>query len=292
MTDKANKPTIRTLIGWALIGSAFVLAVWATLQVGNAFNAGQRGAQLLGSWLVFTLVAWLVTRKRSLAARANARIVVGVLLWLVALVNLNADANEKKVGQAFLRDAIALNAGHTKKFLDLNERFTRVDLSTTLTPANVTTAAGITRGRAQVAQFKELIAARDALLLQNLEEVRKLVASVPAGPTKSGAQGIVSQRRDETIAVFKELSKTQLAHLTLVEQILDWCAAQGDKLANQGGQLLYESEAQAAELKILLDKLTVAETTANKAFEAASSVEQRAEERKVRSLKQATDLLK
>jgi hypothetical protein len=81
-------------------------------------------------------------------------------------------------------------------------------------------------------------------------------------------------------------------HLDLIGQILDWCAGQDGKLENQGGQLLYASEAQAAELKILLDKLTVAETAANKAFETASSLEQRAEERKVRSLKQATELLK
>jgi hypothetical protein len=185
MTDTASAPIARNIIGWALIVTAFVFAGWGALQVGNAFNAGQRVGQLLGTWLVFALIAWLVTRNGSMAARANGRIVVGVLLWGVALANFNGDANEKKVGQAFLRDAIALNAVHTQKFQALNERFTRVDLSTTLTPANVTTAAGIARGRAQVAQSKELIGARDALLQQNLEEVRKLVASVPAGPTKA-----------------------------------------------------------------------------------------------------------
>ena len=291
-TDAASEPTARNFIGWALIVTAFVFTVWASLKVGNAFTAGQRVGQLLGTWAVFALIAWLVTRNKSSSVRAYARIAVGALLWIVLAFNINADANEKKIGQAFLRDAIAMNKSHTERFQELNARFASVDLSTVLTPPNVTTAAGIASGREKLAQSKALIAARDALLQKNFDDIRKLVADLPEGPTKAGAQGSVGARRDETTRVFKDLSKTQLAHLALMEQILDWCAGQGSKLRNVGGQLQYTSREQADELQALLDKLTLAETTANKAFEVASALEKRAEEKKVRSLKQATELLK
>ena len=185
-----------------------------------------------------------------------------------------------------------MNKSHTQQFQVLNERFTRIDLSAVLTPANVTTPAGIAGGRAKVAQFKELIAARDALLKKNFEDIRQLVDGLPEGETKTGAQATVGKRRDDTIRVFRDLTKAQLVHLDLVGQILDWCAAQGSKLKTAGGQLLYTSAEQGNELQAMLDKLTVAEATANKAFEVASALEQRAEERKVRSLKQATELLK
>jgi hypothetical protein len=291
-TDAAREPTVWNFIGWALIATAFVFTVWASLKVGNAFTAGQRMGQLLATWGVFALIAWLVTRNKSSSVRASARIVIGVLLWIVVAVNFNGDATEKKVGQAFLRDAIAMNKSHIERFQVLNARFASTDLSTVLTPANVTTAAGIASGREKVAQSKALIAERDALLQKNFDDIRKLVADLPEGATKAGAQGVVGARRDETVRVFKDLSKTQLAHLDVIGQILDWCAAQGDKLRNVGGQLQYTSNEQADELKALLDKLAMAETTANKAVEVATALEKRTEEKKVRSLKQATELLK
>lgn len=288
----AGAPVALNVIGWTLAVAAFLLTGWSAIRLGNAFVAGQRCGQLVGTWLIMMLVAWLFTRNSAPAIRAWGRIAVSVLLWVVVAFNLSADAREKGIGQTFLRDAIALNGVHTQKFQALNERFTHADLSNVLTPANVTTAAGIAHGREQVAQFKELVAARDALLQQNLEDVRRLVTSLPEGPTKSGATATVGKRRNETVRVFMELTTTQLAHLDVVGQILDWCAAQDGKIHNVDNQLKYQSHEQFVELKVLLDKLAVAAAAADKAFEATTQMEQHAEERKAKSLKQATELLK
>lgn len=288
----ARAPVALNLIGWALAAAAFVFTAWSAMRVGNAFVAGQRVGQLIGTWLIMMLVAWLFTRNSAPLTRAYGRIAVSVLLWLVVAFNLSADAREKAIGQAFLRDAIALNGVHTQKFQALNARFSHADLSNLLSPANVTSAAGIAKGREQVAQIKQLIAARDALLTHNQDEVRRLVASLPDGPTKSGATATVGKRRDENVRVFKELTRTQLAHLDLVGQILDWCAGQDGKISSEGDRLLYRSHEQAAELKVLLDKLALAGAAADQAFEAATQMEKHAEERKAQSLKQATELLK
>ena len=288
----ARAPLALNVIGWAVAGAALLLTAWSGMRVGNAFVAGQRVGQLIGTWLIMMLVAWLFTRNSAPSTRAWGRIAVSVLLWLVVAFNLSADAREKAIGQGFLRDAIALNNVHQQKIQALNERFSHADLSTVLTPANVTSAAGIAKGRQQVAQFRQLIAARDALLVQNMDEVRRLVAGLPDGPTKFGATATVGKRRAENGRVFKELTRTQLAHLELVGQILDWCAGQDGKISSDGERLLYKSHEQAAELKVLLDKLALAGAAADKASEAATQVEQHAEERKAQSLKQATELLK
>ncbi len=103
---------------------------------------------------------------------------------------------------------------------------------------------------------------------------------------------MTGKKRDETIRVFKDLSKAQIVHLDLVEQILDWSAAQGNKLKLKGGQLQYTNVDQGPELQALLDKLTAAEKVSDKAFEAATLVEQKAEAKRVESLKKAKELLK
>ncbi len=147
--DTASAPTARIIIGWALIGTALLFALFAAQRSDNAFQAGQQVGKLIGSGLFIALFAWLITRKRSLAAQANARIVVGVLVWLVALGNSNLHSQEKKVGQDFLRAAIAMNTVHTQKFEALNKRFVGVDLSNLLTPQSITSAAGIAKARAK-----------------------------------------------------------------------------------------------------------------------------------------------
>lgn len=291
-SDEASEPTALKVIGAALIGTAFLFAGWSGAMQGGSYQAGQRIGQLLAIFLILLLVSWLFTRNSAPATRAYGRIVVGVLLWLVGGVNFNADSTEKKIGQAFLRDAIAMNAVHTKKFQALNERVSSADLASVLTPANVTTQAGIAKGREQVAQIKTLIAARDALIRKNFDDIRTLVGNLPAGPTKSGAEPMVAKRRTETLHAFDNLSKTQLAHLDVVGQILNWCAAQDGKLRNQDGQLRYTSREQFTEMQAWLDKLTVAEAAANKAFETANQLERTAEARSEKSLKRANELLK
>ncbi len=294
-TDSAppeSAPIVRNVIGWALVAIAFAFALISALRIDNAFQAGQQVGRLVGSGLFIALIAWLITRNRSRGARANALIVSGVLLCLVAVGNLGTIASEKKIGQKFLRDAIALNEVHTQKFQVLNDRFTRVDMSNLLTPVTITSKAGIAAGREKVAQSKELVAARDALLHQNFEDIRKLVADLPDGATKTEAQATIGKKREETIRVFKELSKAQNVHLDLIVQILDWSEAQGSKLKNVGGQLQYTTMEQGNQLQALLDKLTAAEKVADKAFAAASRVEQKAEEKRVEGMKRAKELLK
>ncbi|MEJ7806442.1 MAG: hypothetical protein WKG03_11055 [Telluria sp.] len=286
------QPTARNVIGWLLIGSAFAFSLVASLRIDNAFAAGQQVGRLVGYALVFALLAWLITRTRSLSAKANGRIVVGVLLLLAALGNFSVLAEEKKVGQTFLRDAIALNAVHTQKFQALNERFAAVDLTDLLTAKSMTSAADIATARDKVGQFKLLIVARDALLHENLDSVRLLVANLPEGMIKSDAHKAIGKKRKGTVRVFSELSRAQLAQMQVIDLLLDWSAAQQGKLTSNNGQLAYTSAQQGTELQALLDQLSAAEKVSDLAFEAASRVEKKAEEKRVEGMKLAKDLLK
>jgi hypothetical protein len=286
-------PAWKAAAGWLLIGAACLVAIGMAVKVDNPFAAGREVGRLFGACLFVSLLGWAVTLNRSPNAKANARIVVGGLLLLIifaGIVNGIAVKN-KEVGKKFLQDAIALNKQHEQRFVLLGERFAKSDMSAVLAPASVTTRAGIASSRAKVAEYRRLIAERGAALRLNLQEGRNLVQKLPPGAVKRGAESVIEKKVKETASMFTDLDRAELAQMALVERILDWCEAQGNKLRHQQGQFLFTSVAQQSQFMAMLDELKKIELEVGYAGKAVERKAEKVAKRNVENLKSAKKLL-
>jgi hypothetical protein len=294
--DSETSPSVpawKAACGWILIAAAFLVAMGMAVKSGDAFEAGREIGRLFGACLFISLLAWAVTLKSSQNAKATARIVVGVLFLLIILAGIGNGnkAKNKEIGKKFLQDAIALNKQHEQRFVLLGARFTKTDMSNVLAPASVTTRAGIANSRAKVAEYRSLIAERGAALRLNLQEGRELVQNLPPGGVKRGAESVIEKKSKQTAGMFTDLDRAELAQMALVEKILDWCEAQGNKLKHQQGQFLFTSEAQQAQFLVLLDQLQKIELEVGYAGKAVERKAANEAKKNVENLKNAKKLL-
>lgn len=298
--NESEKPgsasTLKTAIGWVLIGAAFLLMLGVALKAGGAFEAGQKTGRLLAAWLLLFLVGWALTFKRSQDAKANARIVIGIVLLLASVVaslpvgimdGFGNSARDKEIGKKFLSDAIALSKKHEQRFLELGERMAKADMSTILAPQNVTNKAGLAKSRAMVAQYRGFIAERGAILKLNLKEGKELVKSLPPGDVRDGAQKGVEGKLKETTNFFKDVDRAERAQFAHVEKILDWCEAQGSKLRRNGSEFVFTSEAQRSEFSAMVEQLEKLELEVGDASKAMQHKAERTEKNNAESIKKA-----
>jgi len=286
-----HNPTFRIAIGWILVALAFLLSFSLGSVGGDAERIGQKIGAVLGAWMFMTFVAWLITRNRTPSAKANGRIVVGVLLLLNVVAGVGIEAQEREVAKAFMRDALALNQRHDARFLELGNRFDKASISDILTPPNLTSPAGIAKGRTLIAQNRALVAERGALLQTNLDEVKSLVRSLPPGDVKTGAESTMGAKLKETAALFTDLEHAQLAQYAAIEKILDWCAVQGGRLRNEGGQIRVSSPAQSIQLKALFDELIAIENKVESASKVVVDKSERMQTKRAENIKTLNKLL-
>jgi hypothetical protein len=289
-SETSSSPTRRIVIGWLLIGTAFLVSIGMAIKADDAYAAGEKIGRLFGTWLFMAFLAWAVTHSRSRAAKANARIIVGVILLLSIGMGISNGAKEKEIGRKFLQDGLALNQQHEKRFEQLGERFEKADMSNVLAPESVTTAAGIASSRALVAQYRTLIAERGALLKRNLEEAQSLVFHLPPSEVKTGAEDGAAKKIKETSDMFKDLDRAELAQLASIEKLLDWCAAQGRQLGSEQGQFRFTSEAQLIQFRALLDELKSHELEVGYASKAVQQKAARFTAKKAEDLKKVKEI--
>jgi hypothetical protein len=280
------------VLGGVLIAAAFVVPFLAIpLGGGTAYSAGQHIARTLGSLLVLALITWAVTHNRGALAKANGRVVTGVLLCLVVASNMHVQYKERGIAKQVMRDAVAFQQTQAAKFTDLDIRFDKVDLTKILTPEAMTAEAGMATARASVAQYRALLAERRALLQTYLSEFERFVASIPPGETKQGAMSSVASGKEQTVQLFNGLDRTQTALIDSIAAILDWGQAQAGHLGVRNGQLLFKTKEQQAELQALLVKLNAAEAEMTKTAQAATAAQAQAQEKLRANMQEAEKLL-
>lgn len=281
-----------TYLGAALIALAFIGPFVATLfGLGNAFSAGQDIARTLGALAFCALIAWLVARGRSDQFKAKARFVVGLLLCIMVGVNIAKAANEEKLAKQFLRDAIGFQERHAAKFEDLGKRFEKVSVPQYLTPENLASPQAMAAAQASLERYRALLAERNLLLQTYLAEFAAFVASIPPGETRRGAESSMGPIREATENTYKLLDRTQSAHADAMGAVFTWAQANAGRLGLRGGQLLFESREQQAELVTLVGTLQQAENAANTAAQKAQADMAEAAARREQSLKEAAELL-
>lgn len=290
-SDNTPAPAWKKIIVAALMALVGLGTVGLLMKADGPHGMGQVIGRLLFVLIFAGVPVWLMTRKGSANTKANGAIVLAVVLLFSVLYNRGLGGPDKKVGAQFLNDAIALNEKHKQQFTALSARMTKIDLAEHLSPASITTAQGIARSRAAIADSRAFIAEREALLKKNLDEGVQLVNSLPPGGIRDQALAGAEAKRKDSSTLFTDINRAELAQLAAIEKVVDWCAAQGKKIRNDNGKFGFETQAQITQFKALVNELEKVELEvvyANTAFQRRVA---RAEEISAQGVKQAKEAL-
>lgn len=258
----------------------------------TAFEAGNYTARAVGSLLFLALVAWLATRKLGTRAKANGRIVVGVVLCAVVLNNVYSVIQDTEQVKAYLVKAMEMQKAGAAKFQALNERFEKLPISSVLTPENVTTSAGRAAGKATVAQLRALVAERKSVFNTYLTDLQSVVDSLPSATAKRGAMAGMEETLEPTKKIYADLERVQSATADSIDAILNWCAAQGNTLQVRNKQLLFATAVQQAQMQALLAKLDEVAREESKVLAQVQASQVQAAQRLERSQAEVAEFLK
>ena len=295
LSSSASRTAINiNYAGGGLIALAFALPFLAIpAGLGTSFQAGGQTVDTLVALLVLAIISWAITRKRSDLAKASGRLISGGVLCLMVGTGLAQAASEEQASKRFLRDAMALQAAQSAKFVDLGQRFDKINLTTVLTPEAMTTVSGLATARATIAQYRALLAERRLLLQTYLAEFERFFATIPPGDMRNGALSAMSGgSKDATAKVYADLDRSQTALTDSMSAVLDWGAAQAGALGVRTGQLLFSTKEQQAELQTLLAKLGDVEVQNAAVLKSAAVMMTEAQAVVVDNIRQAEQILR
>lgn len=279
-------------LGYVLIIIAFVLPFIAVLLGrSTAFQAGEGLVWNLVTLFILALVAWVATRKRSDMAKAIARLLTGLLMCTFVGGNLAFAVNEEQETKQQMQQILAFTARQTAAFNNLALRFDKIELNTVLSVENITSASGLAIAKANIAQFRALLAERRLLLQTYTLELDRYVLGLPAGNFKAGVMSGIGANKAATLKIYNDLDRGQTVWADALTAVLDWSAGQSGKLFMQGSQLMFTSEDQKAELAILANKVSSAEVELNKVLQATAVAQTEALEKKNANMLAAEKLL-
>jgi hypothetical protein len=222
-------------------------------------NPSRLGEDLIGSLLfllLLGLIAWVTTRGRSAAVKAAARAIAGALLFLSVVGNIGSQARDADAFNAFGVEGIKLRDEYTSKFTQLDERFRAIDLTNVITPDSLTKPTEQAAARATLANVRVLLAERRALLQTSLLEMERLAKErAPAGDVRTGALDELNRIKTVTLARYSLLDDSQSKSVESMERMLDWGAAQSDRLKVRQGKFVFADAQQEAEFDALLTQI-------------------------------------
>jgi hypothetical protein len=278
--------------GYVLIAVAFAIPFLAIpFGYSTAFQAGESLVRNLLALFVLALIAWLTTRKGSDMAKALARFLSGILMCLFVSSNFAGTITEEQQAKQQLQQMLEFSAKQSASFNDLAARFDKVDLSSALTPQNITSPSGLATANATVAQFRTLLAERRLLVQTYLTELNRYLSELPPGNFKDGAMSGIGASREATIKMYGDLDRSQTAWVEAISAVLDWSARQSGKIFMQGDQLMFTSPGQKAELTVLANQVSVAEADLNKVLQATAAAQTAAQEKMKANMQEAEKLL-
>jgi hypothetical protein len=290
---ESNQLKKSNAIGWGLIALGFAIpAIAAGFGYGNAFQVGESIPRSAGALLLLGGLSWLITRNRSIRAKSNGRIVVGIMLCVTSLNVARMQVEETNTAKNFLKETLDLQQRQQAKFAALEAKFDKVNLATVLTPEAMTSQTGIAQSRATMREYRTLLAERKGLVQSTMAEVASSIAALPSGSARDSANRGAKDGSQETLAMYESLDTTQWAYSAAIENVINWCEAQRGKLGTSNGQLLFSSTSQQAELQSLLAQLTAAETAFTRAAEAARATQVRLATKAAVTKREAEEMLK
>ncbi len=188
------------------------------------------------------------------------RIAIGLL---VALMFMSVCQANPDPAAGLLAQALKEQAAHAERFDQLNARFAKLPTADILTAANVTTPEGIASGKATVTLLRVLVAERDSLMNRYRTEQNALMKRLPS---ESGRRGAIEAAKRSKLHwdAYSALSTAQNTWADRMDNLLDWCAAQGGSMTNENGKLRFAKVEQHRDWLELGARLAAAEAAEEK----------------------------
>lgn len=271
------------------LGIGVLLPLMAALNgMGDAHQAGRFfGASALGALIILVILKGVLNTHPPIRM-AGARLALGVVLIvlgarqigstqrdmqavreagrkMVATINDEDDAgaatapaaseNVRKV-VAVMNGANALLKRQTAQSELFNQEFDKLDMSTALTPAGLTSYAAIDASRAKLVRFGALIDQRKRLMEAALSEGQTYLRNADL-PEKYRAPALARTVKigQQTLDMNAELSGAQKDFIKHMRAMLDFCETQLGKTEIQGGELMFAREGELATYRILSEAI-------------------------------------
>lgn len=259
--------------GISLIVASFALP-WLAHKFGHdgGLQTGQAEVGVFFTLLIATCVNWLFVRKKSLRVKAKSVAVVGAVVLLMVGSNFARAADGPgKPDVAFLQQARALQATHQRALEALGSKLLAANLSGALTPDGLTTATGVSSGKALVNTYRGLLDERKALLRKNHAEAEKILKSKVVQPaTKKDALAALESSKASMMKLNDELDLAQRHMADAMWNVLTWFEGQVGRVMVRDGKLVFFSKEQAAVISPLFEALREAESGQKAVLERAA----------------------
>ncbi|MBK6616436.1 hypothetical protein [Ottowia sp.] len=261
------------LAGVVLIFVSFVLP-WAAQKMGRGRGVDTSAAEagVLATLLIAACVNWLLVRNRSMRVKARSVAAVGVAVLLMVGSNFVWAAEERTdADAAFVQQATALQAKHQRALEALGSKLLASNLSGALTPEGLTTAAGVSSGKALVNTYRGLLDERKALLRKNHAEAEKFLKTkaVSPGARKDGLAALDASKASMT-KLNDELDFAQRRMADAMWKVLTWFEGQVGRVMVRDGKLVFFSKEQAEVISPLFEELRYAESGQKAVLERAA----------------------
>lgn len=149
---------------------------------------------------------------------------------------------------------------------EFDAKFAAVNMADVLTPVALTTSSGISRSRATVRRFRELIDERRRLSVSFLDERERILRSSSLDQAnQQAALGAFNSSKKQTLILIDNLEAIQREIIGSITKIIDLCASSLGQLGIQDGNILFQSQEQLDQYRIqlvLIQRYTEAEENA------------------------------
>lgn len=245
--------------GWVLIALGLLIPLIA-MSAGyiDGESAKDYITRGVGSLLFLAGIGWLATRKMSNRAKANARIVVGILLCLVVFSNVNASVRDEAAIKVAVRDMLEFEQRQSAKLIELDSRIAKLPMGEVLSPEKLASPHGIEYGRAVIAQFRAMLAERQSLLQSGVAEADRLIDSMPTERTRQIARQAMKREMVAGLKYQIDLNRVQGQGTTDVEAVLNWAGERQGTIQAVNGTIMFAKTKDLAEYRALVQQVLVA----------------------------------
>lgn len=274
VTDKRNTAFKLTGIFFIVIG--ILMPVGATAS--GSLSSSQLASEVWRALSVLAgvmLVGWSATRESGSHKKACALLLVGLSFCTAEFFSLAASIREHTGVKAFYQQMVELKRQMALRDADFNRRMAGVPLGDVLQADNVVSLEGRTAGRATLAQFRALIAEREAARTAVTAGFRQLIDAVPSGDVKESARAGMNANHPENAKLAADLDQAQYQLADIYSAILDWCDKEAANLTLKDHQLQLSTALQETELNALLGVLRNAELREDEALGRVQAVGER-----------------
>lgn len=288
----AKRTKLIRAAGWSFIALGFAVPQVQIYSTGEgAFQVGDEIMRSFGQLMLPALIAWFVTRKKLGKAKAIGTLCVGIVFLATSLGVAANKSEAADNGKSLLEKALKMQVENAAKLEKVIERMSAIDMTKVLTIEAVADKTQRTLSKAQLAQFKALLAERRSVVASAISQTESFVGSLPAGELKRGAlEGLENAKRNNK-ELFGDLDVVQLSYAESLEALFSWADTQDGRMQLNGGRVLFADEAAILQFQALIKNIETQEQLYNKVVEKVAVKQQQLRVRDAEMKREAAKIL-